>query len=178
VLLTLQRLPASIQAAVLANEAFVEKYELPVSPLPITFDDIKIPRDQLLDAFARAGDGGEVEMSPTHNGQPIVVKVRIAEDGAGLVEFGSRGMRTVAAGLCHHDRLRRREILANMLARCTVTPGNADELRRLIDLEPFTHELFVKASNILSISPEEFINQLTAKLMSTSIQIEGASWGF
>jgi hypothetical protein len=170
VLFALQRLPASVQATALADRDFVARYQIPVSPLPMIFQDsIKISRDALFAAFDKAGDGSVVEFSVMELDKPVVLNVRIADDGAGIVEAGGRGTRIVNAGLWHRDPQRRRQILEKMLLRCTLASRYATEVREIVSTEPFTEELFVAASDLLNATPEEFSIQLASKLSRPSL---------
>lgn len=171
VLYAFQRLPTSIQQTALLDHQFVERHKIPVTPLPFVIDaHIKVARNELFAAFARAGDGHKVEI-PVQSGKgKINLRLEIAKDGAGILKIGKKKrIRIENAGLCHPSVERRRAILAKLLKRLTISGVYATEVRTLVETEPFTEDVFVNAATILNAAPEEFSAQLSSRLSRSSL---------
>jgi hypothetical protein len=171
VLFALQGMPPGVQAAALTDREFVARHRIPVSPLPITFGDgVTIPRKELFAAFGRvASDGTEAEIQVSRGGKEAAARVRIADDGAGIVDMGSTGLRISNATLTNPDRNARLEALEKLMGIRTLSKNHLSELREMIKTEPFTEDLLVRASDLLNATPEEFSARLTSKLPHESM---------
>jgi len=164
-LFALQKLPPDLLSAVVSDGVILSRFGINASPRSIPLgSSSSVERDALFGAFATAAKGSAATVTIMRDGAPIDGVVKIGDDGSALVEIGNERMRFAHGALWVQDVTRRTQILNTILDRLTLDPGSVSELHRLVASAEYSAEMFVKVTEILNSSPEEFVIRLGSKL--------------
>jgi hypothetical protein len=155
----LRRLSKEMQSSVLSDGTIASKVGIDVSH-PIRLPDgITIDRTLLFDAFRCAADQEPASEIVDVNGVRRNMEVEIERDDAVLVWDKNR-VKFPQAALLSGNFARRMETAARITARSTLTVEARAEFEAFIAKEPFAHDDFFAACEILLGAPESFSDSL------------------
>lgn len=155
----LRRLSKEMQSSVLADGTIASKVGIDVShPIGLA-DGITIDRTLLFEAFRSAADQEPAPEIIDANGVRRDMEVKIKGESAVLVWDRNR-VNFPQAALLSGDPSRRIETAARITARSTLTVEARADFNSIIAKEPFTHDDFFAACEILLGTPESFSDAL------------------
>lgn len=164
VLVALAALSPQVQGDVLADGTIQSQFRLSATRPMRLNDKVVVPQEDLFAAFTRAATGTPTSVSLRYEDAPLDCKVWIEPDATAVLEVPKQRFRFAFAALLVAERERRLEFLATILAAHTLTKSTATEVRRMVELDSFTHDDFLTVCEWLNTAPEVFARGLTEHL--------------
>jgi hypothetical protein len=163
-LMAFSKMPRSLHSDVLADGTIAERFHIDVSRPTQLSDDNIIDSKVLFAAFRNAADGKPPTAIVNQAGVLLDAKLRIAPDGAGVIEIDTRGWRFAHSALLASDPTRRIAALDAALTQHTLCRRDAAELRDRVARSQYSDDDFGHALRVLASSPESFSAKLRATL--------------
>jgi len=168
-LFALQRLSPAMQSDVLSDGSIAKYAGLDVAHSAKIAGGLTIDRERLFDLLQKAADQERLP-SDIEDSRGRMQPVQVTMDGDdAVVTVGQNRTRFSLAGLLSTNASRRAEMGQRHLASHTLTSENRRAFEALIRKEPFTHDDFFGAINILAASPKNFTAGLSQQAQTGNL---------
>src|SRR5262249_35370470 len=146
------RLSTEVQNAVLADGVIAERMDIDLSHPVRLPEDLTVDRAVLFAAFQCAADGEPIPDILDASGVKRDMKLEI-EDDAAVLSYGAHRVSFPQAILLSADPSRRKEAAAQLAHRATLSMQSRTQFEVIIARNPYSHDDFFDACNILSSAP-------------------------
>jgi hypothetical protein len=170
-LFALRKLSEQLQTDVLSSPGAAKRWEIDIQRTTALVPGSSVTWETLFSVFRSAADGVAIPPLLDTKGNDLNAVVSIDAEGAALVAFGQHRLRFSHAILMASDTTRRVAALEEIFKTVTLTHRDRDELRQLLSAQYYSVEEFLRVSEIISSSPEEFAMRLGEKVRGGKIPL-------